>query len=107
MNDIEKKLNAAYPIQMQGGAILLLIRIVSDKMERLLATEKLAEALGIDIPEEITEMMTAMNSVGSNLVQDAKVIFGHEYLDKLFTDWEQADASVEIEPTVEGSSAIN
>lgn len=82
--EITKKLNAEYNISIQGGSILLILRLLMEecaKMEFLMTLSKTAD---IEIPDIAEEKLDAFNAIGSNLMQDARKIFGEEYLEKLF-----------------------
>jgi hypothetical protein len=105
MNEIEKKLNKEYAVRMQGGSILMLIKLLSEKLEKLDMTVELAGQLDIEVPGEVTQIIAALDAVGRNLAIDAREIFGAEYLDKVFRDDDLSE--VIPTPTAEGSSAIN
>lgn len=82
--EITKKLNAEYSISIQGGSILMILRLLVEECAKMEFLMNLSEPLGIDVPDMAQEKLDAFNAIGSNLMQDARKIFGEEYLEKLF-----------------------
>jgi hypothetical protein len=82
--DIDKTLNADHDLKMQGGSILLVLRVLASEISRFEITKELAERLGVDVPPLEQEKIDAMEAIGHNLMVDAKRIFGEEYLRKVF-----------------------
>lgn len=82
--EITKKLNAEYNISIQGGSILLILRLLVEECAKMEFLMTLSKTANIDIPDMAEEKLDAFNAIGSNLMQDARKIFGEEYLEKLF-----------------------
>lgn len=87
--EITKKLNAEYNISIQGGSILMILRLLVEECAKMEFLMNLSEPLGIDVPDMAQEKLDAFNAIGSNLMQDARKIFGEEYLEKLFQSGEK------------------
>jgi hypothetical protein len=83
--DIDKTLNADYDIKMQGGSILLVLKLLASEISRFELTVALAEKMGVEVPPTEQEKINAMDAIGNNLMLDARRIFGEEYLHKVFS----------------------
>ena len=82
--EITKKLNADYNISIQGGSILLILRLLMEECAKMEVLMTLSKTADIEIPDMAKEKLDAFNAIGSNLMHDARKIFGEEYLEKLF-----------------------
>jgi hypothetical protein len=82
--EITKKLNSEYNISIQGGSILMILRLLVEECAKIEFLMTLSKTADIDIPDIAEEKLNAFNAIGSNLMQDARKIFGEEYLEKLF-----------------------
>lgn len=84
-NEIDQKLNAEYTINIQGGSILMILRLLVEECAKMEFLMTLSKNVDIEIPDMAEEKLAAYNAMGSNLMQDARKIFGEEYLEKLFS----------------------
>ena len=78
--EITKKLNADYNISIQGGSILLILRLLMEECAKMEVLMTLSKTADIEIPDMAKEKLDAFNAIGSNLMHDARKIFGEEYL---------------------------
>jgi len=89
MSDIQDKLNKSHTIQMQGGSIMLILKLLLDKQCGMESALILAEKLNMDIDPKMVadakEMLRAVNAIGCNLMCDARDIFGEAYLEDMFS----------------------
>lgn len=105
MDGIEEKLNKVYPVEIQGGSIIILLKILSTEVARMEVMAELSKASGVDLGVS-DRLMAALDAIGNNLMKDAEKIFGRDYLVKVF----HGEAGVEpgdIEKMAPGSASIN
>jgi hypothetical protein len=104
MDDNEKKLNKEHSIKMQGGSILLVLRLLSSEIAKRETINALAEKMGVEVPKDEVDMIAALDAIGTNLMIDAKGIFEIEYLNKVFGRDEEETFKVgeveEIDPNI-------
>lgn len=90
---LHEKLNKAHDIKIQGGSIIVILKVLMDKIENIEAALRIAKNAGIEIDQNTiafsSEMITAIDAIGHNLMQDARNIFGHEYLERVFISHEE------------------
>ena len=105
--EITKKLNSEYNISIQGGSILMILRLLVEECAKIEFLMTLSKTADIDIPDMAEEKLDAFNAIGSNLMQDARKIFGDEYLEKLFQTGEQdikVDGATDDGPIPKGAT---
>lgn len=78
--ELTKKLNDEHLLRVQGGSILVILKLISDEVASLELLISSAESHDVDVPSIAHERLAALDAIGSNLFGDAKKIFGQEYL---------------------------
>ena len=109
MTPSEKKLNKEYQITIQGGSILVLIKLLLDKVSGIEVALDMADKIGMKLDDETTQLaqesLKAVDAIGHNLMHEARKIFGDDYLHDLFcTDCKGA---ADKEETVPEGAVIN
>ncbi len=106
--DIDKTLNADHNIKMQGGSILMVLRLLAQEISRFELIKEVAEKMGVEVPPLEQEKISAMEAIGHNLMVDARRIFGEEYLHKIFSDpGEEAEGPRVVDIREETSRTLN
>lgn len=82
--DIEDRLNAEYRVSMQGGSIILLLKMISIEVSKMEVMREIGREIGEDMGVS-KSTIDALDAIGHNLMKDAEKIFGIEYLMNLLT----------------------
>lgn len=89
MDGLTEKLNKEYEIKMQGGSLLVILKLLIDKLAGMSIALDLAEQIGVEVDpgemKHLEELARAVDAIGHNLTADAVKIFGRDYIDKVLS----------------------
>lgn len=93
MTNNAKKLNTNFPVQMQGGALLVIIGMMAQKATQIEMVLQIAEAAGAET-EHLEEALLTLDEAGKSLSNQAVDIFGRDYVLKIVRDSMRFNAEV-------------
>lgn len=91
----EVKLNAEYDVKLQGGALIILIKILANRVGGMMVAESLGKSIGMKLPANFKEEIAMLDSIGSAITDAAEKIFGKEYIKEILTSDPEAEAEEE------------